>query len=109
MKVFFIRLICWKGDIMTKRIWIQFKDMKAYRENEKGTMQLSDAEPCSAAASAFYDRYRTKLCDIGSTAQRNDILSAMQQDFEEEVRRNPQERNELSEIYELLKIKCCEV
>ena len=59
---------------------------------ENNTMQLSDTTPRSAAAAAFYDRFCEKIADI-----------------EEEVRRNPQDRNELSRFYELLKVKCWEV
>ena len=40
---------------------------------------------------------------------RNNILSEMQQDFETEVRQEPQDRDKLSEIYQLLKRKCWEV
>lgn len=76
---------------------------------ENNTMQLSDTTPRSAAAAAFYDRFCEKIADIETVEHRNNILSAMQQDFEEEVRRNPQDRNELSRFYELLKVKCWEV
>lgn len=64
---------------------------------------------CPAAVAAFYDRYREKIADIGTIAQRNEILSEMEERFREYVRREPQIRDELSKIYELLKVKCWEV
>ncbi|MFG6366863.1 MAG: hypothetical protein K1W16_00280 [Lachnospiraceae bacterium] len=72
-------------------------------------VQLSDVLNCSAAISAFYDRFRGKIADIEIVEQRNNILSEMQQDFEREVRQEPQNRDKLSEVYELLKRKCWEV
>ena len=77
--------------------------------NGNETIQLSDAASCSAAVTAFYDLYRVKIADIKTVEQRNDILSDIQQYFEREVRRDPQNRNKLSEIYQLLKRKCWEV
>ena len=40
---------------------------------------------------------------IKTVQERRGILSDMQQDFEAEVRQEPQIRNQLSEIYALLK------
>lgn len=77
--------------------------------NRDRVISLADVPPCPAAVTAFYDRYRARIEGIETTIQRNDILSAMQQDFERNVRHNPQERNELSRVYELLKMKCWEV
>lgn len=72
-------------------------------------MQLSDVPHCPAAVTAFYDRFRGKIADIETVEQRNNILSDMQQYFEKEVRQEPQNRDKLSEVYQLLKRKCWEV
>lgn len=72
-------------------------------------MQLSNVLPCPAAVTAFYDRFRGKIADIETVEQRNNILSDMQQYFEREVRQEPQNRDKLSEVYQLLKRKCWEV
>ena len=77
--------------------------------NRNKVISLADVPECPAPVTAFYDRFRGKIADIETTAQRNDILSDMQQHFEKEVRREPQNRNKLSEIYQLLKRKCWEV
>ena len=77
--------------------------------NGNKTMQLSDVAPRSAAVTAFYDRFGEKIADIKTVEQRNNILSDMQQYFEREVRQEPQNRDKLSEIYQLLKRKCWEV
>ena len=72
-------------------------------------ISLADAPGCPAAATAFYDRYRERITGIKTLEQRNNILSEMQQDFETEVRQEPQNRDKLSEVYQLLKRKCWEV
>ena len=75
----------------------------------KRITDIVDVLDCSAAVKAFYDRYRGKIADIETVEQRNNILSDMQQYFEREVRQEPQNRDKLSEIYQLLKRKCWEV
>ncbi len=75
----------------------------------KEIISLADAPGCPAAVTAFYDRYRGKIAEVESVEQRNNILSEMQQDFETEVRQEPQNRDKLSEVYQLLKRKCWEV
>ena len=75
----------------------------------KGIIDLADVQESPAAVTAFYDRYQRKIADIETVEQRNNILSDMQQDFETEVRRESQNRDKLSEIYQLLKRKCWEV
>ncbi len=72
-------------------------------------ISLADALGCPAATTAFYDRYRERITGIKTVEQRNNILSEMQQDFETEVRQEPQNRDKLSEVYQLLKRKCWEV
>jgi len=71
----------------------------------RGIIDLVGVPPCPTAVTAFYDRFRGKIADIETVEQRNNILSDMQQDFEREVRQNPQIRDKLSGIYQLLKRK----
>lgn len=71
--------------------------------NRNKVISLADAPKCPAAATAFYSRYQERISGIKTVNQRNDALSDMQQDFEAGVRREPQNRNQLSEIYALLK------
>ncbi len=77
--------------------------------NRDRVISLADVPPCPAAVTAFYDRFRERITAIKTIDQRNNILSDMQQDFEREVRQEPQNRDKLSEVYQLLKRKCWEV
>lgn len=77
--------------------------------NRDKAISLADAPGLPAASMAFYDRYRERITVIKTVEQRNNILSEMQQDFEREVRQEPQNRDKLSEVYQLLKRKCWEV
>lgn len=77
--------------------------------NRDKAISLTDATGLPAAVAAFYDRYRERITGIKTVEQRNNILSEMQQDFETEVRQEPQNRDKLSEVYQLLKRKCWEV
>ena len=77
--------------------------------NRDKAISLADAPGLPAASMAFYDRYRERITGIKTVEQRNNILSELQQDFETEVRQEPQNRDKLSEIYQLLKRKCWEV
>lgn len=79
------------------------------RMNRDKVISLADAPGLPAASMAFYDRYRERITGIKTVGQRNNILSEMQQDFETEVRQEPQNRDKLSEVYQLLKQKCWEV
>ena len=76
--------------------------------NRDKVISLADAPGCPAAVTAFYDRYRERITGIKTVQERNSILSDMQQDFEAEVRQEPQNRDKLSEVYQLLKRKCWE-
>ena len=76
--------------------------------NNNKIISLADAPGLPAAVTAFYDRYRERITGIKTVEQRNNILSEMQQDFEREVRQEPQNRDKLSEVYQLLKRKCWE-
>ena len=77
--------------------------------NNNKIISLADAPGLPAAVTAFYDRYRERITGIKTVGQRNNILSEMQQDFERKVRQEPQDRDKLSEVYQLLKRKCWEV
>lgn len=77
--------------------------------NRNKVISLVDAPECPAAVTAFYDRFWERITGIETVEQRNDILSDMQQYFEREVRQEPQNRDKLSEVYQLLKRKCWEV
>lgn len=77
--------------------------------NNNKVISLADAPGLPAASMAFYDRYRERITVIKTVEQSNNILSKMQQDFEREVRQEPQNRDKLSEVYQLLKRKCWEI
>lgn len=76
--------------------------------NSNKVISLADALEYPAAVTAFYDRFQEQIIGIKTVEQRNNILSDMQQDFEREVREWPRDRDELSEIYQLLKRECWE-
>lgn len=76
--------------------------------NRNKVISLADAPGCPVAVIAFYDKFQERITDIKTMEQRNNILSDMQQDFERGVRQEPQNRDKLSEIYQLLKRKCWE-
>lgn len=73
-----------------------------------GAIQLSDVKSCPIAAN-FYHRYREPISKIETLSQRDNMLSAMQKDYERYVKAYPQERDELLETYQLLVKKCMEV
>ena len=77
--------------------------------NKNKTISLADVPGCPVAVTAFYDRYRERITGIETMEQRNDILSDMRQYFETEVRQELQNRDKLSEVFQLLKRKCWEV
>lgn len=56
----------------------------------------------------FYDRFRERIAGIKTVEERNGILSDMQEDFIRQVRNEPDNRDRLSEVYQLLKQKCWE-
>ena len=56
----------------------------------------------------FYDRFRERIAGIKTVEERNGILSDMQEDFTRQVRNEPDNRDRLSEVYQLLKQKCWE-
>lgn len=78
------------------------------RINSDRIASLAEFPACPATV-AFYDRYHGRIATVKDIEQRNSILADMQQDFETKVRQDPQNRNALSGIYQLLKQKCMEV
>lgn len=54
----------------------------------------------------FYNCYSYKISCIRSIEDKNNILSEMCETFQEAVRNMPGCRNELSKVYQSLKIKC---
>lgn len=54
----------------------------------------------------FYNRFSYDIGQIKTVAQKNNVLSQMQETFQEAVRNKPSIRNKLSEIYQQLKIEC---
>lgn len=56
-------------------------------------------------AGNFYHKYRNAIPDIQTLKQRDDMLLALQTDFERYIRAYPWEKNELLETYKLLKRK----
>lgn len=54
----------------------------------------------------FYNFFSFKISCIKTVAEKNNILSEMQEIFQEIVRNKPSCRNEMSQIYEKLKVRC---
>lgn len=54
----------------------------------------------------FYNTFFYEISKIKTTAQKNSILSQMEETFREAVRNKPSCRNELSRVYQELKIQC---
>lgn len=60
-------------------------------------------------AAVFYNRYAKRVSGITTIGERNEILADMQEDFSRQVRNEPGNRNQLSEVYQQLKRECWEV
>lgn len=54
----------------------------------------------------FYNCFSYEISCIKTIEQKNNILSEMQETFQEAVRNMPKCRNELSKVYQSLKIQC---
>lgn len=54
----------------------------------------------------FYNCYSYKISCVRSIEDKNNVLSSMQETFTDAVRSYPTCRNELSRIYQELKIRC---
>lgn len=54
----------------------------------------------------FYNCYSYKISCIRSIEDKNSVLSEMCETFQEAVRNMPRCRDELSRVYQALKIKC---
>ncbi len=57
-------------------------------------------------AISFYNSFSYDISRIRTVNQKIDVLSRMQEAFQEAVRNKPGIRNELSEVYQQLKILC---
>ncbi len=60
----------------------------------------------SEIAIDFYNCFLYKISCIKTVEQKNDVLSQMQETFQEAVRNKPSIRNELSAVYQQLKVEC---
>lgn len=69
---------------------------------------LSEVKYCSPTIMWFYDKFRPQIADVRTVQERNGILSDMSELFERVVRDEPDCRDQLSEVYQLLKRKCWE-
>lgn len=69
---------------------------------------LSEVKYCSPIIMWFYDKFRPQIADVRTVQERNGILSDMSELFERVVRDEPDCRDQLSEVYQLLKRKCWE-
>ncbi len=54
----------------------------------------------------FYNMFSHEISHVGTVAQKVNILSRMEESFREAVRSKPNIRNEISAVYEKLKIQC---
>ncbi len=54
----------------------------------------------------FYNTFSNEISHLKTVEQKNIILSQMEETFRGAVRNNPSIRDELSRIYQDLKIKC---
>ena len=69
---------------------------------------LSEVKYCSPTIMWFYDKFRPRIAEVRTVQERNGILSDMSELFERVVRDEPDCRDQLSEVYQLLKRKCWE-
>lgn len=69
-------------------------------------MKVGDNMNCAAV---FCNKFRGQIAEIRTADQRNRVLSDMQEDFVRQVRHEPDNRNQLSEAYQLLKRECWEM
>lgn len=56
----------------------------------------------------FYNCFSYEISCIKNITEKNNILSEMQETFQESIRNMPKCRDELSKVYQSLKIKCVE-
>ncbi|MEY8519297.1 hypothetical protein AALC25_20885 [Lachnospiraceae bacterium 29-84] len=70
---------------------------------------LSEVKHCSPTIIWFYDKFRPQIAKIQTVGRRNAILSDMEEQFRKRVLHEPNCRDDLSEVYQLLKQKCWEV
>lgn len=60
----------------------------------------------SEIAIEFYNCFIYKISCIKSVTEKNNILSEMEESFRKAVRNKPSIRDEISRVYQELKIKC---
>ena len=71
-------------------------------------IELSDVERCPASVIWLYDKYRSRIATISGNGERAEILEQMKSDYERYVGHEPENKDKLSQVYELLKRKCWE-
>lgn len=54
----------------------------------------------------FYNTFSHEISKIKTIEQKNRVLSQMEETFRQAVRNKPSIRNELSEVYQSLKVQC---
>ena len=69
---------------------------------------VSEIKHWSPTIMWFYDKFRPRIAEVRTVQERNGILSDMSELFERVVRDEPDCRDQLSEVYQLLKRKCWE-
>lgn len=70
---------------------------------------LSEVAKCPDVVMWFYDKFMPKIADIRTVQQRNGILSDMEEQFRKCILHEPDNRDMLSKVYQMLKRKCWEV
>lgn len=91
---------------MTKLTVFYLADIE--REDNMKVKELSDVKRCSPTIMWFYDKFMPRIADIRTIQQRNGILSDMEEQFRKCVLYEPDNRDDLSRVYQLLKMKCWE-
>ncbi len=72
----------------------------------QGVIDASDVPVCAASALCLYDRYRPAIADIRTADERDAVLSQMKERFEWYLQHEPENAEQLTEIYQLLRRKC---
>lgn len=54
----------------------------------------------------FYNTFSYDISQIKTAAQRVDVLSRMEETFRQAVRNKPEIRDEISAVYQQLKVEC---
>lgn len=75
----------------------------------KGVIDLADVEDCPHSVNVFYSVFSQKIACIRTVRNRNKVLEDMSRHLKMIVRDEPENRDELSQVYELLKNRCWEM